>query len=57
MPKLTAAFIGYRDEWEMDRIRERVPDNVTVVGTPLQPSDTLKKRAFELAADADVVIP
>ena len=57
MPDITAAFLGYRDEWEIEWVKSRVPDNVTVVGTTMEPADTLAERSFEAAADADVIIP
>ena len=57
MPKFTAAFIGYRDEWEIERIRSKVPDGVEVVGVPQEPLDTLPQRGEQMARNAEVVIP
>ena len=57
MAKITAAFLGYRDEWEIERIRSAVPDDVEVVGEPKDPDETLDERCAELAMAAEVVIP
>lgn len=57
MAKLTAAFIGYRDEWEIERVRKAVPGDVEVVGTPMEPRDTAQERGEEIVSDAEVVIP
>lgn len=57
MAKFTAAFIGYRDDWEIERVRSGVPDDVQVIGTPLQPAETLPERAEEIIPNAEVVIP
>lgn len=57
MPKITAAFLGYRDEWEIEHVRGNTPDSVEIIGTPIDPTDTLIDRSFEAAANADVIIP
>ena len=57
MTKFTAAFIGYRAEWEIERVRSRIPDNVELVGLPLDLFDTLQQRGEEMARNAEVVIP
>ncbi|MCH8101595.1 MAG: hypothetical protein IIB28_00405, partial [Chloroflexi bacterium] len=54
MPEITVAFLGYRDEWEMERLRSQAPGNVKVVGTPLGAS---RDEHAALVPDADVVIP
>ncbi|MCH8223254.1 MAG: 3-phosphoglycerate dehydrogenase [Chloroflexi bacterium] len=54
MPEFTVAFLGYRDEWEMERLRSQAPDNVEIVGTPLGAS---RDEHAALVLDADVVIP
>ena len=57
MTNFTAAFLGYRNEWEIERIRDRVPDGVEVVGTPLEPVETAQERGEPLAREAEVIIP
>ncbi|MDA0233121.1 MAG: 2-hydroxyacid dehydrogenase [Chloroflexi bacterium] len=57
MSKITAAFLGYRDEWEIERIRSAVPDDVEVVGVPQDPIETVQERGAELALAAEVVVP
>lgn len=57
MAKFTAAFIGYRDEWEIERMRDAVPDDVEVVGIPQDPRETIQERGEELVQNAEVVVP
>lgn len=57
MPKITAAFLGYREEWEIEHVRSNTPDSVEIIGTPIDPRDTLIERSFDAAANADVIIP
>ncbi len=57
MADFTAAFIGYRDEWEIERIRSAVPEGVEVIGTPLEPRETVQERGEELIQNTEVVIP
>ena len=54
MPEFTVAFLGYRDEWEIERLRSQAPDNVTVVGTP---KGSPPEENAALVKDADVVVP
>ena len=51
------AFLGYRDEWELDRARELASGEVEVDGVPLEPAETLQERGTALAESANVVIP
>jgi phosphoglycerate dehydrogenase-like enzyme len=57
MTKFTAAFLGYRDEWEIERIRAAVPDDVKITGAPKDPEETLDERCDDLAGAAEVIIP
>ena len=57
MANFTAAFLGYRDEWEIERVRAAVPDDVEVTGAPKDPEETMDERCQELAMAAEVVIP
>ncbi len=57
MSNFTAAFLGYRDEWELERLKAAVPDGVEVTGTPLQPVETAQERGEALAREAEVIIP
>jgi phosphoglycerate dehydrogenase-like enzyme len=54
MGEFTVAFLGYRDDWELERLKEQAPDGMNVVGTPLN-SDRDANAA--LVETADVVIP
>lgn len=57
MAKFTAAFLGYRDEWEIERVRSGVPEEVEVVGIPKDSVDAEMEHCIELANNAEVVIP
>jgi len=57
MSKFTAAFIGYRDEWELERVRAGVPDGVEVFGISQDPRETIQERGEPLASNAEVIIP
>lgn len=57
MAKTTAAFLGYRDEWEIERLRSAVPEDVEIVGVPQDPVDTLLERAGDLIFNAEVIVP
>ena len=52
MAEFTVAFLGYRDEWEIERLRSQAADNVQVIGTPLGSS---RDEHAALVLDADVV--
>lgn len=57
MANFTAAFLGYRDEWEIERMRAGVPEGVDVVGVPKDSVEAEMERCEELAINAEVVIP
>lgn len=57
MANFTAAFLGYRDEWEIERIHSAVPDGVEVVGVPMESVEAERDRCEELVMNAEVVIP
>ncbi len=57
MAKFTAAFLGYRDEWEIERLRAGVPAEVEVVGIPMDPAETMAERCDAVVRDAEVIIP
>jgi phosphoglycerate dehydrogenase-like enzyme len=57
MAKITAAFLGYRDVWEIERVRAAVPGDVEVVGVPQDPRETIQERGDDLAWKADVIVP
>jgi phosphoglycerate dehydrogenase-like enzyme len=57
MAKITAAFLGYRDEWELQRIRSRAGEGNEVNGVQMEPVETLGERGAELAKTANVIIP
>ena len=55
--KIKLAFLGYRDEWELERACELASGEVDVDGVPLEPAETLQERGAALAESANVVIP
>ncbi len=57
MAKFTAAFLGYRDEWEIERMRSAVPADVDVVGIQKDSVESEFERCLELANNAEVIIP
>ncbi len=57
MSRFTAAFVGHRDEWEVERLRSGVPGDVDVTTVPVQPAETVQERGIELALNAEVIIP
>ncbi|NQW15972.1 MAG: hypothetical protein HQ478_00645 [Chloroflexi bacterium] len=54
MGEFTVAFLGYRDDWELERIKAQAPDGMNVVGTP---KDSSREANVALVETADVVIP
>ncbi len=57
MTKFTAAFLGYRDESEIERVRAAIPEEVELVGVPGEPLDTMQERGSEPAQNAEFIIP
>ncbi len=57
MTNLRVAFLGYRDEWEIERLRTAVPADVEVAGVLKDDVDDEQERCHELAMNSDVVIP
>ena len=54
MPTITVAFLGFRKQWEIERIRKRAADNVEIAGVTCDASDEDVKAA---CTDVDVIIP
>ncbi|MEX0762823.1 MAG: NAD(P)-dependent oxidoreductase [Dehalococcoidia bacterium] len=54
MAKINVAFIGYRDDWEIERLRSGAPPDVEVAGLPM---DSPEDEGRKLAANADMIIP
>jgi phosphoglycerate dehydrogenase-like enzyme len=54
MANFKVALLGYRDEWELERLRAGAPEGVDVVGTPIGSNRDVNEA---VAVDADVILP
>jgi phosphoglycerate dehydrogenase-like enzyme len=56
MTNLNLAFLGYRQQWELDWLTEHVSAAVAVEALPCDPMETLGDRGADLAAQAHILV-